>query len=461
MSSFTQTTPSSIKPGTKVLFASFPADGHYNPLTGLAVHLKERGCDVRWYTSATYQQKTENLGIPFYPLKRAVDFSALVTGAEPPERARCKTAVAKLNFDIIHAFVLRGAEYYEDIKEIYAQFPFEVVIADVCFTGIPFITDKLRVPVVAVGVFPLANTSKDLPPSGLGLTPAGGFFGRLKQGVLRWLARNVLFAKSNKVLKKEFERYGISGGDEFVFDVLYSKADVVLQSGCPGFEYKRSDLSPKIKFVGPLLPFRTAAKKDHYWYDDRLLQYSKVVLVTQGTVETNVDKIMAPTLEAFKDSGVLVIGTTGGNGTEALRKRFPQHNIIIEDFIPFCAVMPYVNAYVTNGGYGGVMLGIQHNLPLVVAGVHEGKNEICARIGYFKLGINLKTETPLPAQIRHAVSEVISNPVYQINVEKLNNELAAYHPAQLCEETIAQLVRSAQKEPAIEWEMVTESKQAV
>jgi hypothetical protein len=38
-------------------------------------------------------------------------------------------------------------------------------------------------------------------------------------------------------------------------------------------------------------------------------------------------------------------------------------------------------------------------------GVHEGKNEIAARIGYFKLGINLKTGTPTATQIRKSVEE--------------------------------------------------------
>ena len=46
-----------IAPGTRILFASVPADGHFNPLTGLAVHLKELGCDVRWYTSDIYADK--------------------------------------------------------------------------------------------------------------------------------------------------------------------------------------------------------------------------------------------------------------------------------------------------------------------------------------------------------------------------------------------------------------------
>jgi hypothetical protein len=36
----------SVEPGTRVLFGCVPADGHFNPLTGLAVYLKEKGCDV-------------------------------------------------------------------------------------------------------------------------------------------------------------------------------------------------------------------------------------------------------------------------------------------------------------------------------------------------------------------------------------------------------------------------------
>jgi UDP:flavonoid glycosyltransferase YjiC (YdhE family) len=48
--------------------------------------------------------------------------------------------------------------------------------------------------------------------------------------------------------------------------------------------------------------------------------------------------------------------------------------------------MPYADVYVTNGGYGGTLLSIQNQLPMVVAGVHEGKNEINARVGYFQTG---------------------------------------------------------------------------
>ncbi len=35
--------------------------------------------------------------------------------------------------------------------------------------------------------------------------------------------------------------------------------------------------------------------------------------------------------------------------------------------------MPKCDVYATNGGYGGVLLSIDHALPMVCAGINEGK----------------------------------------------------------------------------------------
>ncbi|MBS1566006.1 MAG: glycosyltransferase [Bacteroidetes bacterium] len=429
------------QPGTRrVLFANFPADGHFNPLTGIAVHLKTLGYDVRWYTSSGYAAKLRKMQIRHYPFKKAVDVSGNDFDSVFPGRTEKKSQIAKLKFDIIHAFILRSPEYYEDILEIYNEFPFDLLIGDAAFTGIPFVKDKMNIPVISVGVFPISETSKDLPPSGLGMTPSYTWAGQIKQSLLRAITNRFIFGQPNKVMHDLFDKHGIPHNHESVFDVLSRKSDLILQSGTPGFEYKRSDLSKKLRFVGALLPAEGSRQAAQQWFDDRLRQYGKIILVTQGTVEKDVNKILVPTLEAYKDTDTLVIATTGGTDTARLRERYPQPNLIIRDFIPFADVMPFADVYITNGGYGGVMLGIEHHLPLVVAGVHEGKNEICARVGYFKLGINLKTETPNPAQIKKAVQEVMEQPHYRENVVKLAKEFAEYDTYRLCAEYVAQMI---------------------
>ena len=432
------TKTSSIRPGMKVLFATFPADGHFNPLTGLATHLQEMGCDVRWYTSNAYLPKLQKLDIPHFPLNRALDITGDKIDLIFADREKCKSQVSKLNFDFINLFILRGAEYFEDLKEIHQSFAFDLMVADMAFAAIPMVKEKMNIPVITIGICPLMETSVDLPPAGLGMLPNYSFIGKKKQSLLRFISDKFLFKKSYLAMKDMLANYGIQP-DGNLFNTILRKSSLVLQSGTPGFEYFRTDLGNNIKFIGPLLPYTTKQKTD-VWYDERLSRYSKVILVTQGTVEKDVNKIIIPTLEAFKNSDCLVIVTTGGSKTQELQIKYGQENIIIADFIPFEDILPYTDVYITNGGYGGVMLGIQNQVPMIVAGVHEGKNEICARVGYFKIGINLKTETPVPTQVRNAAEEILSNHVYKKNVTRLSKEFSNYSPNELFVEHVNKLL---------------------
>lgn len=419
----------------KILFACAPFDGHFSPLTGIAVHLQNLGHDVRWYAQDYYADKLRRLNIRHYPFVLADQINQDNLDKIFPERKEINNKIKKLNFDIRKVFIKQGPLYYQDVQNIAKEFDFDLLIAESAFTGVPYIKELMNKPVFTIGIMPLAETSKDLAPTGLGMTPATGFWGRRKQDVLRFVAQKILFGTSNKLSIKSLKDYGIESKN-FLFDEINKRSNLVLQSGVPGFEYHRSDLSSNIRFIGPLLPYM---HKQHPYIFRSQANYEKTILVTQGTVEKDVNKIIVPVLEAFKNSNTLVIATTGGSGTHELRKRFPQKNLIIEDFIPFADVLPYCNAYITNGGYGGVMLGIQHKVPMVVAGVHEGKNEICARVGYFKLGVNLKTEKPTPEQISNAVNEVVTNSDYKKNVNILAREFSQYNPFALVDEYMKKL----------------------
>ncbi|MBC7903884.1 MAG: glycosyltransferase [Gemmatimonadaceae bacterium] len=425
--------------GKKILFACVPADGHFNPLTGLAMYLKEKGCDVRWYTSKTFAAKIEKLGIRYYTFNKALDVSGPDFEPIVAAREKIRSQVSKLRFDMVEVFIKRGPEYFEDIKDIHENFEFDLFVADCLFMGMPYVKEVLRKPVISIGVLPLLESSKDIAPAGIGITPSYTFSGKIKQAILRFVANQFMFKGPNEVLKKTFFDYGIAHNGDSIFDQLVQKTDLLLQSGTPGFEYTRSDLGSHIRFIGSLLPYSGNTEKKS-WFDPRVLQFRRVVLVTQGTVEKDVNKILVPTIEAFRGTDILVVATTGGSNTAELKKKYATDNIIIEDFIPFNDIMPYTNVYVTNGGYGGVMLAIENRLPMVVAGVHEGKNEIAARIGFFDLGINLRTEAPKSAQIFNAVETVNENPIYLQRVNELASEFKKYDPNKLFAEFASELM---------------------
>ena len=67
-------------------------------------------------------------------------------------------------------------------------------------------------------------------------------------------------------------------------------------------------------------------------------------------------------------------------------------------------------------------------MPVVGAGKREGKNDINARVGYNRLGVDLRSERPKPARIRAAVRRVLDDPTYAANVKALRAELDSYDP---------------------------------
>jgi len=158
--------------GLKILIATAPADGHFYPLTGIAKFLQLQGCDVRWYSSKHYGEKLEKLSIPFYPYKKALDVDISAYEDKFPQRKQIKSLVKKLNFDLEHFFIRRGPEYFQDIRDINAEFDFDVMLTEVAFTGTPFVKDLIHKKIVSVGIIPITLTSKNLPPTGLGLTPS-------------------------------------------------------------------------------------------------------------------------------------------------------------------------------------------------------------------------------------------------------------------------------------------------
>jgi UDP:flavonoid glycosyltransferase YjiC (YdhE family) len=66
-------------------------------------------------------------------------------------------------------------------------------------------------------------------------------------------------------------------------------------------------------------------------------------------------------------------------------------------------VLPKVDVFVTNGGYGSVNQAMSFGIPLVSAGKTEDKADVNARVGWSGVGINLATNEPTPDALREAV----------------------------------------------------------
>jgi UDP:flavonoid glycosyltransferase YjiC (YdhE family) len=420
----------------KFLFAAVPADGHFNPLTGLAMHLKAGGHDVRWYAGPTYIPKVERLGIPVYPYKRAREVTGDNLGTLFPERAKLH-GPALIRFDGKNVMVANVGDYFEDIQEINQSFPFDALICDGAFFAIKPVKEKLGKRVYAIGIATSVASSKDVPPSFVGLKPAKTALGKLLQQGLRFVMERMVMDDVKSFYNGILHELGVAPVEGTFLDVNYNCPDAVFQSGVPGFAYPRRERNPKVIFVGALQPYK-ASIATAFAHQEKLDRYERVILISQGTVDNKAqNKLIIPSLEALKDSGALLIVTTAHYQTAELRKRYPQENIVIEDFVDFDYILDHCDLFICNGGYGSVLLSLSKGVPLLTAGIREGKNDINAHVDYFQVGIDLRTESPKPEAIRRAAERVLHEPHWKQNAARLRDEFSRYRPYELIDAYLA------------------------
>ena len=428
----------------RILFASMPADGHFNPLTGIAVHLAARGHDVRWYAGPLYGGKLDALAMPYFPYRRATEVTAGNLNDLFPERAGLR-GPKLISFDLEKFFVANVDEHFQDIVDIRSEFPFDVFFCDGAMYAEKLVADQLGIPVLAVGLS-MVMPDRHGPPPFFGLRPVRTILDKAVHGVVRRMLTSTM--KSGVLTYNEIlTRHGIAPIplDGFPHAPLTSARRVFL-NGCPGLEFPGYLPPDNAEYVGALLPARGSLGPDTPLPPAILDPDARVVAVSQGTVDhTDPTKLIVPALQALAGGPYVVVATTGGNQTAQLRERFASPRVVIVDFIDYDALFPHVDVFVTNGGFGSVLAAMRHGVPVVGAGKTEGKNDIDARVGHNGLGIDLRTERPRPASIRAAVRRVLVDPTFAANVASLRAELDSYDPMSRIEAALREELLTTQR----------------
>jgi UDP:flavonoid glycosyltransferase YjiC (YdhE family) len=149
------------------------------------------------------------------------------------------------------------------------------------------------------------------------------------------------------------------------------------------------------------------------------------VLVTQGTVANlNLGLVIGPTIQALgHEPDLLVVATAGGRPIDAIPGPIPG-NARLSQYLPFEWILPKVDVFVTNGGYGSVNQAMSFGIPLVTAGLTEDKADVNARVAWSGVGIDLASNEPTPQALREAVRTVLDKPDYRRRAAAIAGEFA-------------------------------------
>lgn len=419
---------------SRFLMCTMSLDGHVNPGLPIARALVERGHTVWWYTGRRFQAAVEATGARYVAMQSAPDLSDVGVNhdagdAEPPG------FLAKTNWGIKRLFIDPIPGQVADLQRILRDFPADVLLNEMMFLGAEAVHALGGPPWASFGIGPLMISSRDTAPFTLALPPSASLLGRLRNRLLGAVLKQVVLRESQYHYNYVRWTLGLSSRSQHLLDTF--SPYLYLQSGTAAFEYPRSDLPPQVHFIGPLQPPLSADFTPPAWWGE-LDGTRPVVHITQGTVATEASDLLVPALWGLADEDVLVVATTGGMPVESVWDGSLPANARVEPFLPHGHLLPHVDVMVTNGGYGGVQAALANGVSLVVAGATEEKPEVAARVAWSGAGINLKTKSPTPEQIRFAVRSVLDDPRYRQRARHIQADYVRHNAPQ---EAVALLER--------------------
>ena len=432
---------------TRVVMAAIPFPGHVNPLRPIAAHLVAKGYDVTFVTGTNLRDAVLSTGAAFHPLKGHADYDGPNVYQSFPQLTSVAPGVEQIAVYLTEVLAKPMREQHEAIQEVLAQQPDTptVVLHEMYFNGLWPI--QLGAPgcrparVIGLGVTVLPLYSVDTAPFGMGLLPDASPSGRERNARLNAEVR-AAFSSAQRLAEQLVRDCGGTGTLPPYFDAQVVVADECLHLSIPAMEYPRSDLPDSVRFVG--VPW----EEDHqdvplpHWWDD-VLNAEKVVLVSQGTVSNDdYSELMLPTIEALAGQDCLVIATTGGRPVSDLGD-LPD-NVRAAEYIPYTQLLPHVDVFVSNGGFGGMQMALSRGVPLVLAGETEEKKDSTAHAAWTGAAINLATGRPRASDIGDAVREVLRDDTYRAAARRLQAEYAEYDALR----TITGIVETAGKTPA-------------
>ena len=372
----------------RYLVYTSPARGHLYPIVPTLEELRRRGHEVVVRTLSSEVELLRELGFEAAPIDPAIERKELADW-----RARTPIGAEQDNLNV---FFERARHDGPDLRRAMEKERPEALLVDINTWGALAAAESSGMPWATWCPYFLPVPSRDAPPFGLGLPPARGALGRLRDRLLTPVLLGIynLLAPDLDAVRADLGAPPVGKIERAML-----RAPLMLYMTAEPFEYPRSDWPPSVRLVGPGI-WDPPAKSPAWLEEVR----RPLVLVTCSTEFQNDGKLAQMALEALSGEDVEVVVTTASVDPSSFT---PPPNARVERFVPHRPVLERAACVVCHGGMGITQKALAAGVPVCVVPFGRDQFDVARHVEVADAGTRLPASRLRPDLLRSKVREAM------------------------------------------------------
>jgi MGT family glycosyltransferase len=398
----------------RILYFSFPAHGHMNPVLPVLRELVRRRCELACYSTEPFRPGIQQAGAAFR--NYGPEFRMPKSGPGPFVRVSTT----------LEALLALTVAVLEHCLEQARRFRPNLVMFDSFAPWGPLIAQILGVPAAASIPSILINAEIDCLHRNAPETPD-------PQLTQEW------HAGFQQRCGNALMPYGVSKMPSPP-QLLQSYADCNLVYTSRTFQPLAEAFDPRrFRFVGPCLEFRPNPPP----FPFEQLGGRPLVFVSMGTVYGDRPGFFRRLMQELADAPWQVV-VSAGRDLEELAP-FP-HNFLVRPFVPQLEILKRAGAFLSHGGMNSVQEALYFGIPTVLKPQAADQFWISSRVAELGAGLVLP-QNPEPGGIRAALGRVLTEPVYSAAARRIGDSLRSAGGAARAASEIQDYIDSRLTEP--------------
>lgn len=394
---------------TKLSYLSALVDGGGTvpPELGAIGRLVGRGHDVTVLAEDSVEDEVRASGATFQRWVEAPNRRDRKPDNDPYRDWEIKSVFKLFDRLLDTQFVGPAARYIADVNRAIAERRPDVVLCSQFAYGAMVAAEAAEIPFVVLMPNAYLLPAKGMPPFGIGLMPARGAPGRVRDRVIGRITGR-MWDKGLGRLNELRAGVGLPPVDHFFDQVHQARRELIMTSAAFDFP---ATLPERARYVGAVLDDPSWAGSWAPADDDRPL-----VLVGLSSTFQNQAECLQRIADALGSLPVRGLITTGPALDPSVVR--PPANVDVVAAAPHREVLGHASVVINHGGHGTVVKALAAGVPMIV--MHHGRDQAdnAARVTARGAGLAVK-RTAKPAAIATAVRRLLDERAYRDNAARL------------------------------------------